>query len=157
MPKVRIEVVEKNTIKVTRLDYKRFEFYGFGSFMWNYSPKEISVSSEALELIKTRVGDPYSSMGDLAGLSFSHNTTQYNKKHNGYTLNYASLSFEIEVPIDDVVIDLASWDYLKNALIEDKIYHPQEDEVLRWTDFDKKNDAEQTTLINSFYNSRTES
>lgn len=154
MPKVRIEVVGDKTIKATRLDYSRFEFYGFGSFMWNYNPKEISISEEALKLIKTRVGDPYSSMGDLAGMDFSHHETQHNKKFNGYTFNYASLSFDIEVPIEDVVIDLDSWEHLKGALIEDKTYLPQEEEVLRWDNFEDKTESEQDKIINSFYNSR---
>ena len=145
---VRIESNNKDEIVVKRIDYNRFEFHGFGSFVWKVQKDEISISQKAFDLLRTRVGDKYSSMGDLAGIDLSHNTTQYKEEYNGYTVNYAFLGPELSVPLEDVIIDLDFYEFLKDIpFTEDS---PEQDiaDVSRWVEIERLEKTNQDKKVN---------
>ena len=154
---IRIETNEKEEILVKRINYHRFEFHGSGSFIWKIQPEEISISQKALDLLKKRIGDQYTSLGDLAGLDLSYNTTQVNPKHNGMTLNYAFLGPELNIPLEDVLIDYDFYEMLKQSNISETTLNKDPDDVKRWEEIehlDKQDKSDEINkIIEKFYKS----
>lgn len=155
---IRIETNEKNEIFVKRIIYKRFSFHGFGSFIWKIKPEEISISQKALDLLKTRIGCQYTSLGDLSGLDLSNNTQQANSKHNGMTLNYSFLGPQLNIPIEDVIIDYDSYEMLKKATITEKTLDQDPEDLKRWEtimQLDKENKQDKINkIIKEFYKTK---
>lgn len=134
---VRISTTKSGKIKVKRINYERFSFHGFGSFIWQVKPSEISISPKALELLASRIGRQYTSMGDLAGLSLHHYDTQYDSRHNGYSLNYGFLGYELVVPLEDVIIDWKFYQMLETAVVEQVQHEFDERDKAHWDEMIK--------------------
>lgn len=153
MAVIRLETNKDNTqIIIKRLNYDRFAFHGFGSFIWKLKPEEISISQEALDLIKTRVGRTYTSMGDLAGLDLNFNTVAADPRQHGFILSYGALAPKLRVPIEDVLIDYESFENLKKATLESKSPNFDPVDLKLWIDMLKsRNEKTQEEIINKYY------
>lgn len=144
-----------------RLNYKRFSFHGFGSFIWQARPEDVSISPSALEALKGRVGKE-SSMGDLAGADFSHNTTAVDKNQRGFILNYGYTGPYIEVPLMDVVVDYKTFEMLKTASVsnqEPEVSKEEQEDLLAWQQIleaEENGDDETIELLTKQYYSREE-
>lgn len=132
MVAIRLAVNDKKEIIIKRINLSRFSFHGFGSFIWSVKPEEISISQEALDLLETRIGHQYTSMGDLAGLDLSHNTEARDHRCRGFNLNYGFLGYELEVPLEDVLIDRKFHEMLQRSAIEEREYEVGAEDKQQW-------------------------
>ena len=104
----------QDCLVLRRLNYKRFSFHGFGSFLWQVKKEDISLSPDALKALADRVGKE-SILGDMAGASFSHNEVAEDKNQRGHIIDYGFMGPYLEVPMEEVVIDLKFYELIKTV------------------------------------------
>lgn len=156
---VRIETNNQDEIVVKRVNYNRFQFFGFGSFIWKTKPEEISISQKALDLLKQRVGKEYTSLGDLAGLDMSFNDSALKRKHRGFIFNYGFLGPELNIPLKDVLVDFKFYtEVLANANKSDKTLPIDVEDQKRWDKINKlrgeNKESSIERIINKHYQSK---
>mgnify|MGYP007088034316 CR=1 FL=1 len=158
---IRIEYDKiQDCIVLRRLNYKRFSFHGFGSFIWQAKPEDISVHPLALEALQKRVGKD-SSLGDLAGASFDYNDTAADKNQRGFIVNYGYTGPTLEVPMEDVVIDMKTFEMFKKCVekSEPPVSKEETDDLNAWKSLmeaEKSGDEEMIELITKKFYSREE-
>lgn len=148
---IRIELKDEQTILVKRINYDRFSFHGFGSFIWKLKPEEVSISQAALNLLETRLGSRYTSLGDLAGLDFSYSDHPQNQKYKGFHLSYGFLGCELDIPIEDVLIDSKSYANLLKSNISDQTLSVDLEDLKRWKEIEGATDAQANKIVKNFY------
>lgn len=131
---IRVEYDQiQDCLVLRRLNYKRFSFHGFGSFIWQAKAEDISISSKALKALEGRIGKE-SSLGDLAGASFEFNDVAADKNQRGFIINYGYTGPYIEVPLEDVVIDYKTFEMIKSCVEEKEpsVSKEEQEDLTAW-------------------------
>lgn len=132
-----------------RLNYKRFSFHGYGSFLWKPTAEEISLSPAALEALSKRIGKE-SDLGDMSGAGFNYNTTAADKKERGFVFDYGFTGPFLEVPMEEVIIDLKSFELLKTASIsksEPPVSKTEQEDLEAWQQMMDADEAMDESLM----------
>ena len=147
---IRIET-RNGYLLIKRINPARFKFYGFGSFLYHPKKEEISISQEALDLLKTRVGKEYTPDGDLSGFSLSYNDTSPFKDQRGYLISYGGLMPTIEVDINYVLIDLEFYNFIKDIRTTKTTLKVEKEDKKRWQIIEKASNQEASDIIDEYY------